>query len=108
MAALGHCRPTHRRYGQPGHTAGRGLRAVAALGQSRPFPTALPTGCARHSESRSDHLARNHDTCPLILDDVTVHADSARTRDILGLLLKVAELSGPIRHALTVPAVSYR
>jgi hypothetical protein len=79
-------------------TAGRVLRAVAALGQSRQFPTALPTRCARHSESRSDHLARNHDTCPLILDDVTVHADSARTRDILGLLLKIAELSGPIRQ----------
>jgi uncharacterized protein YhaN len=36
-------------------------------------------------------LTRNHDICPLILDDVTVHADSARTRDILDLLLKIAE-----------------
>jgi DNA repair protein SbcC/Rad50 len=35
-------------------------------------------------------LTRNHDTCPLILDDVTVHADAARTRDILDLLLKIA------------------
>jgi hypothetical protein len=39
----------------------------------------------------ADHLTRNHDTCPLILDDVTVHADAARTRDILDLLLKVAQ-----------------
>jgi hypothetical protein len=39
----------------------------------------------------ADHLTRNHDICPLILDDVTVHADSARTRDILDLLLKIAE-----------------
>ena len=38
----------------------------------------------------ADHLTRNHDTCPLILDDVTVHADHARTRDILDLLLKIA------------------
>ena len=39
----------------------------------------------------ADHLTRNHGTCPLILDDVTVHADAARTRDILDLLLKVAQ-----------------
>jgi DNA repair protein SbcC/Rad50 len=39
----------------------------------------------------ADHLTRNHDTCPLILDDVTVHADFARTREILNLLLKIAE-----------------
>ena len=39
----------------------------------------------------ADHLTRNHDTCPLIFDDVTVHADSARTRGILDLLLKIAE-----------------
>jgi DNA repair exonuclease SbcCD ATPase subunit len=38
----------------------------------------------------ADHLTKNHDTCPLILDDVTVHADHARTRDILDLLLKIA------------------
>ena len=38
----------------------------------------------------ADHLTRNHDTCPLILDDVTVHADHVRTRDILDLLLKIA------------------
>lgn len=36
------------------------------------------------------HLTRSHDTCPLILDDVTVHADTARTCDILDLLLAVA------------------
>jgi hypothetical protein len=38
----------------------------------------------------SDHLTKHHDTCPLILDDATVHADHARTRDILDLLLKIA------------------
>ena len=38
----------------------------------------------------ADHLTRNHETCPLILDDVTVHADHVRTRDILNLLLKIA------------------
>ena len=39
----------------------------------------------------ADHLTRGHDTCPLQLDDVTVHADAARTRKILDLLLKVAD-----------------
>ena len=39
----------------------------------------------------ADHLTRNHDTCPLILDDVTVHADATRTRAILDLLLKIAQ-----------------
>jgi uncharacterized protein YhaN len=38
----------------------------------------------------ADHLTRNHDACPLILDDVTVHADTARTYDILDLLLSIA------------------
>jgi AAA domain len=38
----------------------------------------------------ADHLTRNHDTCPLILDDITVHADLARTHDILDLLLNIA------------------
>jgi hypothetical protein len=38
----------------------------------------------------ADHLTRHHDTCPLILDDATVHADLARTHDILDLLLKIA------------------
>jgi hypothetical protein len=38
----------------------------------------------------ADHLTKNHDICPLVLDDVTVHADTARTRDILDLLLKIA------------------
>ncbi len=38
----------------------------------------------------ADHLTRGHDTCPLLLDDVTVHADAARTRDILDLLVQVA------------------
>ena len=27
----------------------------------------------------ADHLTKGHDTCPLLLDDVTVHADAART-----------------------------
>jgi DNA repair protein SbcC/Rad50 len=39
----------------------------------------------------ADHLTKGHDTCPLILDDVTVHADAARTDAILDLLLKIAE-----------------
>jgi uncharacterized protein YhaN len=39
----------------------------------------------------TDHLTKGHDTCPLILDDVTVHADKTRTRDILELLLEIAE-----------------
>jgi hypothetical protein len=32
------------------------------------------------------HLTSGHDTCPLLLDDVTVQADSVRTREILDLL----------------------
>lgn len=39
----------------------------------------------------ADHLTKGHDTCPLILDDVTVHADSARTLDVLELLLEVSQ-----------------
>jgi DNA repair protein SbcC/Rad50 len=39
----------------------------------------------------ADHLTRNHDTCPLILDDVTVHADATRTRQIVDLLLTIAQ-----------------
>ena len=39
----------------------------------------------------ADHLTKGHDTCPLLLDDVTVHADAARTRKILDLLLEMAE-----------------
>jgi recombinational DNA repair ATPase RecF len=38
----------------------------------------------------ADHLTKSHDTCPLILDDVTVHADSARTTAILTLLLHIS------------------
>lgn len=38
----------------------------------------------------ADHLTKGHDTCPLLLDDVTVHADAARTRGILDLLLQVS------------------
>jgi uncharacterized protein YhaN len=38
----------------------------------------------------ADHLTKGHDTCPLLLDDVTVHADAARTRNILALLLEIA------------------
>ena len=38
----------------------------------------------------TDHLTQGHETCPLILDDVTVHADKTRTRDILELLLEIA------------------
>lgn len=38
----------------------------------------------------AEHLTGDHDTCPLILDDVTVHADAVRTREILDLLLTIA------------------
>jgi uncharacterized protein YhaN len=39
----------------------------------------------------ADHLTKGHDTCPLLLDDVTVHADATRTHKILDLLLAVAD-----------------
>lgn len=39
----------------------------------------------------ADHLTRGHDTCPLLRDDITVHADAPRTREILDLLLKVSK-----------------
>jgi exonuclease SbcC len=71
---------------------------VQVCGSSRRWRTAdlLSYGTAEQvylllRVALADHLTRNHGTCPLILDDVTVHADSARTRDILGLLLKIAE-----------------
>jgi uncharacterized protein YhaN len=71
---------------------------VQVCGPSRRWREAdlLSYGTAEHvylllRVALADHLTRNHDTCPLILDDVTVHADSARTRDILDLLLKIAE-----------------
>ncbi len=38
----------------------------------------------------ADHLIRGHDTCPLLLDDVTVHPDAIRTDAILDLLLAIA------------------
>jgi hypothetical protein len=38
-----------------------------------------------------EHLTAGHDSCPLLLDDVTVHADTARTNEILTLLGQVAE-----------------
>jgi uncharacterized protein YhaN len=41
--------------------------------------------------AQADHLTMGHDMCPLILDDVTVHADSARTTAILALLQVSAE-----------------
>jgi uncharacterized protein YhaN len=31
-------------------------------------------------------LTAGHDTCPLLLDDITVHADATRTRQLLELL----------------------
>jgi uncharacterized protein YhaN len=37
-----------------------------------------------------EHLTAGHDTCPLLLDDVTVHADRQRTQAILELLLAVS------------------
>lgn len=39
----------------------------------------------------ADHLTNGHDTCPLLLDDITVHADAARTRDILDLLFELSK-----------------
>jgi hypothetical protein len=36
------------------------------------------------------HLTTGHGSCPLLLDDVTVHADAARTRDVLELLLQAS------------------
>lgn len=38
----------------------------------------------------AQHLTFGHDTCPLLLDDVTVQADSGRTADILNLLHKLS------------------
>jgi len=38
----------------------------------------------------ADHVTRGHDTCPLVLDDITVHTDSKRTRALLDLLLEIA------------------
>ena len=38
----------------------------------------------------ADHLTHGYGTCPLLLDDVTVHADATRTREMLGLLLELA------------------
>jgi hypothetical protein len=39
----------------------------------------------------ADHLTKGHDTCPLILDDVTVHADNDRARGVLELLLDLSQ-----------------
>jgi uncharacterized protein YhaN len=39
----------------------------------------------------AEHLVRRGESCPLILDDVTVHADRDRTTRVLELLLRVAE-----------------
>jgi hypothetical protein len=37
------------------------------------------------------HLTEGNETCPLLLDDITVHADSVRTPEILDLLLRVSD-----------------
>lgn len=37
-----------------------------------------------------EHLTGGYDSCPLLLDDVTVHADSVRTEQVLTLLADVA------------------
>jgi exonuclease SbcC len=39
----------------------------------------------------AERLTDGRDTCPLLLDDVTVHADRVRSREMLSLLLQVAE-----------------
>jgi uncharacterized protein YhaN len=36
-------------------------------------------------------LTADHDTCPLLLDDVTVHADPVRTRALLDLLHELSD-----------------
>jgi uncharacterized protein YhaN len=38
----------------------------------------------------AERLTAGHDTCPLLLDDVTVHADPARTRELLELLRELS------------------
>lgn len=38
----------------------------------------------------ASYLTKGHDTCPLILDDVTVHADRGRTTAILDLLFRIS------------------
>jgi uncharacterized protein YhaN len=45
----------------------------------------------------AEHLVRGGESCPLLLDDVTVHADAERTREIMELLLGVAQ-----RHQVVV------
>jgi len=39
----------------------------------------------------AERLVRPGESCPLLLDDVTVHADQDRTRRLLDTLLSVAE-----------------
>ena len=39
----------------------------------------------------AQHLATAGESCPLLLDDVTVQADEVRTREILDLLLRLSE-----------------
>jgi AAA domain len=90
----------------PGVTAGRYTDAtvnpttlqVNVCGPARRWRTAdlLSYGTAEQVYlllriALADHLTKHHDTCPLVLDDATVHADPGRTRDILDLLLKIAE-----------------
>lgn len=39
----------------------------------------------------AERLTFGYDTCPLLLDDVTVHADATRTEELLALLLRISE-----------------
>jgi len=39
----------------------------------------------------ASHLTEGNETCPLLLDDITVHADRIRTTEILDLLLRVSD-----------------
>jgi uncharacterized protein YhaN len=39
----------------------------------------------------ASHLTEGNEICPLLLDDITVHADSVRTKEILDLLLSVSD-----------------
>ncbi|HET9255566.1 MAG TPA: AAA family ATPase [Pseudonocardiaceae bacterium] len=70
---------------------------VRVCGPTRPWRSAdlLSYGTAEQiylllRAALADHLTRGHDTCPLLLDDVTVHADADRTRNILDLLLDLS------------------
>lgn len=70
---------------------------VSVCGESRPWQPAELLSYGTREQiylllriALADHLTQGHDTCPLILDDVTVHADTQRTSAVLELLLQIA------------------